>query len=76
MNSTRKPLAPVVLPVHVSLAVSRPLPREQIERLSSSDHAIYLATVRARQRLLRRGRRNDPMDTTRPSGGYQTVTLT
>lgn len=51
----------------------RRLCQREIEQLSASDYAIYLATIRARQRLQQCGRRNDPIDLPRPSGGYQTV---
>ena len=76
MNPARQRTASVVLPVQVPLALPRPSSREEIERLSPSDYAIHLATVRARQRLSRQGRRNDPVNGPRPSGGYQTITLT
>ena len=75
MNPTRPHVASVVLPVQTRLALPRPLGREEIERLSPSDYAIYLAAMHARQRLSRKGRRNDPVETIRLSGGYQTITL-
>lgn len=75
MNSTRQHIVSVVLPVQAPLVLPRSLNRAVIERLSPSDYAIYLAVVRARQRLSRQGRRNDPVAGTRPSGGYQTVTV-
>lgn len=75
MHPNQPPAVPVSSPACVPPAPARPLHREKIDRLSPLNYAIYLATVRARQRLRQRQRRHDPVAGTRPNGGYQTVTL-